>query len=196
MWLLLRHCLIYTALTFPAMRCPILGSATLEISSAASLDDCELARVLLSSNQNGSSRFHLLTFRYGEARHPGPHLDAPSEIMEVTISISNPAGVRNKEKLILDAGPGIWTMAETHLTEATSKTRGSTLQWLVDTNARSDVHLGPPRLSDPTHFGQAVGLVSAMSRTIPNDLWPWHGLKNNGTPLESWLHSTGFMLSR
>ena len=43
--------------------------------------------------------------RYGEAQHPGP---AQSEFL--TIGVSNPGGLRQKESHLLDLGPGIVTM--------------------------------------------------------------------------------------
>ena len=41
------------------------------------------------------------TIRYGEALHPGPHLGDT-----LTVGVSNPGGLRQKEDLLLGFGPG------------------------------------------------------------------------------------------
>ena len=57
------------------------------------------------------------TIRYGEALHPGPHM---GEML--TVGVSNPTGFRQKEDTLLELGPGVWSLAETQLSAATSKT--------------------------------------------------------------------------
>lgn len=57
------------------------------------------------------------TTRYGEAQHPGPsHGDI------LTVGVSNPSGLRQKEDVLLGLGPGIWGMAETQLSATTFRT--------------------------------------------------------------------------
>ena len=55
--------------------------------------------------------------RYGEARHPGP---GRGNIL--TVGVSNPSGLRQKEDVLLGLGPGIWSLAETHLSQQTFRT--------------------------------------------------------------------------
>ena len=54
--------------------------------------------------------------RFGEARHPGPHHDY------LTVGVSNPGGLRQKEETLLHLGPGLWSMTETQLSAVTMKT--------------------------------------------------------------------------
>lgn len=63
------------------------------------------------------------TIRYGEARHPGPSLGE-----QLTVGVSNPGGLRQKEDVLLGMGPGIWAMAETQLSATTFKTCSGTLR--------------------------------------------------------------------
>ena len=70
----------------------------------------------LESSQEG-------TIRYGEADNPGPHLGNV-----LTVGVSNPGGLRQKEDVLLDLGPGIWSLAETQLSVNTFKTCAGTLR--------------------------------------------------------------------
>ena len=63
------------------------------------------------------------TIRYGEAKNPGP----PMGDM-LTVGVSNPGGLRQKEDVLLGMGPGIWAMAETQLSATTFKTCSGTLR--------------------------------------------------------------------
>ena len=63
--------------------------------------------------------------RLGEADNPGPqtsHLDL------LAVGTSNPGGLRRKETHLLEKGPGIWTMTETHLSQTTMKTTAGILR--------------------------------------------------------------------
>ena len=57
--------------------------------------------------------------RLGEASNPGPNTLPP---MLLTVGTSNPGGLRRKEEIILDRGPGLWTLTETQLSFATMRT--------------------------------------------------------------------------
>eukprot|EP00435_Cladocopium_sp_Y103_P011598 s2451_g3.t1 len=54
---------------------------------------------------------------YGEAKNPGP----PTGDM-LTVVVSNPGGLRQKEDILLGFGPGISALAETQLSQTTFKT--------------------------------------------------------------------------
>ena len=43
------------------------------------------------------------TIRYGEAKNPGP---TTGDLL--TVGVSNPGGLRQKEDILLGMGPGIW----------------------------------------------------------------------------------------
>ena len=51
--------------------------------------------------------------RYGEATHPGPS-------SQVWIGCTNPTGLRGKEAILADFGPGIWHASETQLSQVTA----------------------------------------------------------------------------
>ena len=72
--------------------------------------------------------------RIGEARHPGPGL---------TLSTSNPGGLRNKEALISSLGPGIHQFSETHVSAHTASAVKNTIKFI---GMKEHRHLS-------THFG-------------------------------------------
>ena len=55
--------------------------------------------------------------RIGEAMNPGPHTE-----QLLTVGVSNPGGLRQKEDILLSFPKGIWSMTETHLSATTKKT--------------------------------------------------------------------------
>eukprot|EP00438_Fugacium_kawagutii_P011104 Skav203175 [mRNA] locus=scaffold39:98339:103385:- [translate_table: standard] len=75
-----------------------------------------LSSLSLSSHRVG-------TIRYGEALHPGPD---PGELL--TVGVSNPSGLRQKEDILLGLGPGIWGLAETQLSDTTFKSSANYLR--------------------------------------------------------------------
>ena len=76
-------------------------------------------------------------FRFGEARHPGP--------CEVTIGTSNPSGLRNKEGIVADWGPGVWALSETQLSQVTQPSSRKALVSLGHQQCRHvRVHIGAP----------------------------------------------------
>ena len=106
--------------------------------------------------------------RWGEARHPGPTLlasmqcsDLSNEANLVRLGCSNPSGLRQKEILAIDHGPGVWGYSESQLSTITKKTSTSILKSLASQNNRQlRVHTG------------------ADVRTRHNSLWAgsWSGV--------------------
>eukprot|EP00435_Cladocopium_sp_Y103_P037958 s173_g10.t1 len=80
--------------------------------------------------------------RWGEALHPGPPQAAPTV---VPFGFSNPAGLRNKEEIAIDLGPGVWSFAETHLSAITQRSCQHRLRHLATCAGRNfRVHMGAP----------------------------------------------------
>ena len=63
------------------------------------------------------------TIRYGEALNPGP---SPGDML--TVGVSNPGGLRQKEGILLEMGAGVWSLAETQLSATTFRTCKGILQ--------------------------------------------------------------------
>ena len=61
------------------------------------------------------------TLRFGEALHPGP----------LTLGCTNPGGLRSKEALAIDQGPGIWSYSETQLSSFTQRSAAKALTSLA-----------------------------------------------------------------
>eukprot|EP00435_Cladocopium_sp_Y103_P016937 s4955_g4.t1 len=110
--------------------------------------------------------------RYGEALHPGPdwgHL--------LTVGVSNPSGLRQKEHILLGLGPGIWSLAETQLSQSTFKTSSGILRRGARQMNREVRFLGgapAPLRSGSTWAGSWTG-VSVLSDVpaVPLDvIWP------------------------
>eukprot|EP00435_Cladocopium_sp_Y103_P062884 s241_g24.t1 len=59
--------------------------------------------------------------RVGEARHPGPQ-------DTLLIGSTNPGGLRSRELLAVEQGPGIWTYAETQLSRVTQHSSAKALR--------------------------------------------------------------------
>eukprot|EP00438_Fugacium_kawagutii_P008967 Skav214288 [mRNA] locus=scaffold2257:201508:210505:- [translate_table: standard] len=72
------------------------------------------------------------TIRYGEAQHPGP-----SGETTLTVGVSNPGGLRQKEEHLMDLGPGIWSLAETQLSSETFRTSSRWLRKLGNQRNRA-----------------------------------------------------------
>lgn len=69
---------------------------------------------------------------WGEAINPGPGgLDSTSDPDTVLISFSNPSGLRNKESLTVEFGPGIHGVSETQLSCITQPTCSALLRSLA-----------------------------------------------------------------
>ena len=89
------------------------ASADCEFGSGAWLDS---ERFFDLQSTLGRTTLGSCGTRFGEARHPGPHHDY------LTVGVSNPGGLRQKEDTLLHLGPGLWSMTETQLSAATMKT--------------------------------------------------------------------------
>ena len=81
--------------------------------------------VFLLSFVPGTAGIHdpgpvLCCLRYGEAEHPGPQ-------QLVSLGTSNPGGLRGKEPLINELGPGVWCLSETQLSSETQRTSQAAL---------------------------------------------------------------------
>ena len=88
--------------------------------------------MLLSCNLNQDVTHHPLPlgFRLGEAQNPGPS-------DTVTIGCTNPGGLRMKEPLALQHGPGIWSFSETHLSCYTQVSAARSIKRIAQDNGRS-----------------------------------------------------------
>ena len=156
--------------------------------------DCHVPAHGLSSSQGSfplgaSLQFHGPlgggTIRYGEAQHPGPHGD-----QTLTVGVSNPSGLRQKEDLLLGLGPGIWGLAETQLSATTFKSCSGVLRAQARAMNREVRLLGgapAPLRSGSTWAGRWTG-VAALSDVPASRLdVPW--------PAEHW-DSGRVMLAR
>lgn len=129
------------------------------------------------------------TIRYGEARHPGPIGDDM-----LTVGVSNPGGVRQKEELMLELGPGIWSLAETQLSATTFKTSSHVLrQEGRKMNREVRFHGGSPAplRQGSTWAGKWTG-VAVMS-DVPTQTLDVVGPLNIGTVDVFFLPATGQM---
>ena len=72
--------------------------------------------------------------RLGEASNPGPNILPP---MLLTVGTSNPGGLRRKEEIIFDRGPGLWTLTETQLSFATMRTTAGVFRSLGNNSNRA-----------------------------------------------------------
>eukprot|EP00438_Fugacium_kawagutii_P035024 Skav226644 [mRNA] locus=scaffold1097:92180:97042:+ [translate_table: standard] len=126
------------------------------------------------------------TTRFGEASHPGPHGDD-----WLTVGVSNPGGVRQKEQTILELGPGIWSFTETQLSAQTFRTSSH----LLRTGARSqqrEIHLhggAPAPLRQGSSWAGGWTGVAVISDVPSQRLEaPW--------PLEHWNSGRVLMTRR
>ena len=111
------------------------------------------------------------TQRVGEARHPGP----------LTLSTSNPTGVRGKEDLFVDLGSGIHLGSETHLSSITMAPSIRQLKYLARRKGRHiGVHCGHPvpLRSGSSWAGTWSGVLALsdfkgvpLDIGIPPDIW-------------------------
>eukprot|EP00435_Cladocopium_sp_Y103_P012734 s3515_g3.t1 len=130
------------------------------------------------------------TIRYGEARHPGPPLGNT-----LTVGVSNPGGLRQKEEFLLGLGPGIWSVAETQLSATTFKTCSGILRRQAQSlNRAVRFHGGAP--APLRHGSQWAGRwtgvavlsdIPAATLDVPWPLEHW----NSGRVLltKHWIHN-------
>ncbi|CAE7940377.1 unnamed protein product, partial [Symbiodinium necroappetens] len=91
--------------------------------------------------------FSPVVLRVGEASHPGPcYSDSPlSSSSNLLIGCSNPSGLRGKESLLLDMGPGIWSLSETQLSAVTQQSSTKKLRYEASAlNRNVRIHCGAP----------------------------------------------------
>ena len=106
--------------------------------------------------------------RVGEASNPGP----PGII---SIGSSNPGGLRGKEDLLLEWGPGIWALSETQLSAVTQVTCSKTLRFKAKELQRNlRIHHGAPAplRTSSSWAGTWTGVVQtsdfpSISLTVP-----------------------------
>ena len=127
--------------------------------------------------------------RVGEAANPGPTilLDDPEELdgvsrQEVKLGSSNPSGLRRKEALAIEQGPGIWAFSETQLSAQTQQTSTSLLKHLASQQSRRiKVHHGAPAplRHNSTWAGSWTGVAilsdaSAVQVKVPMPQQHWN----------------------
>ena len=112
------------------------------------------------------------TIRYGEATHPGPEWGNM-----LTVGVSNPCGLRQKEDQLLQLGPGIWSLAETQLSQQTFRTSSGILHRRArELNREIRFFGGAPA---PLRFGSTwagkwtgVAVLSDVAATVLDVPWP------------------------
>ena len=126
--------------------------------------------------------------RWGEARHPGPGLLASFQCSDdydhmsvVRFGCSNPSGLRRKEPLVIEHGPGVWGYSETQLSAITKKTTSGILKSLASQmNRHLRVHTGAdvrPRISSEWAGSWSGTLVTSdfpsqvVQMPWPNDVY-------------------------
>ena len=135
-----------------------------------------IAATPLQSQQRSNPAASPIGQRIGEASHPGPAHQFP-----LRISTSNPGGLRGKEAHIIDLGPGIHQMSETHLSSVTGPRSASTCKHLARAHNRQvQFHTGSnaPLRQRSTWAGTWTGVATLSdltSTTIslgwPQDIW-------------------------
>eukprot|EP00438_Fugacium_kawagutii_P035740 Skav229334 [mRNA] locus=scaffold2596:57032:62763:+ [translate_table: standard] len=147
--------------------------------------DCQLSSAGSNSFSLVAKPLQMGTFRFGEALHPGPPWGE-----QLTVGVSNPGGVRQKEEHMLDLGPGVWSYAETQLSSSTFKTSSGLLRTLGrQRNRHIRFHGGSPAplRAGSTWAGKWTGVaVLSDLQTQTIDL-PW--------PQEHW-DSSRVLLTR
>ena len=93
-------------------------------------DCCALAEHLLDDHDLHGYPLSVPSYtqrcRLGEAMNPGPDICNDDSLL--TVGVGNPGGLRGKESLLMDLGPGIWTMTETQLSSTTMRTTAGILR--------------------------------------------------------------------
>ena len=133
----------------------------------------------MAGNIVPTSAFSVPVPRYGEADHPGPL--NPDLLL---LGTSNPSGLRQKEHVLADLGPGIWQLSETQLSSATLPTACKTLRSLGRAQHRDiRVHTGAavPTRTNSTWAGSWSGVLTASDFPSRALNIPWeHGAYQTG----------------
>ena len=96
--------------------------------------------------------------RFGEARHPGPH-----DFEALSLFSINPTGLRGKEAVVMEMGPGITFIAESQLSAQTQRTCRNTVATLgraCQRNVRSHFGAPAPLRSQSTWAGSWTGVAT------------------------------------
>ena len=111
--------------------------------------------------------------RFGEAEHPGPS--------SLTVGCTNPSGLRTKEHLAIQHGPGIWSFSETQLSAFTQRSSTRALKSIARSQGRSlrTYHGAPAPLRTRSEWaGKHTGVCcisDLRSRHLelswPADIW-------------------------
>ncbi|CAE7241535.1 aquIMA [Symbiodinium microadriaticum] len=131
-----------------------LGNLRSEVTSS-------IAQVTPAANSGHvavSACAHFPFCRFGEATNPGP---GPL----IFVGTSNPSGLRNKEQLIADLGPGVWQFSETQLSAVTLPVSSRGVKALTRAQHR-DVRIfagAPAPLRPGSHFAGSWTGVLTMS---------------------------------
>ena len=107
--------------------------------------------------------------RVGEATNPGP-------AGIVSVGSSNPGGLRNKEELLLEWGPGIWALSETQLSAVTQMTCTKTLHSKAKALHRQlRIHHGAaaPLRTSSTWAGSWTGVTQVSDYPSTTLAAPW-----------------------
>ena len=112
--------------------------------------------------------FESTLVRVGEASHPGP----PGLF---SVGSSNPGGLRGKEDLLLDWGPGIWALSETQLSAVTQVTCSKAFRFkakAVQRNLRLHHGAPAPLRASSSWAGSWTGVAQvsdfpSVSLTVP-----------------------------
>ena len=115
--------------------------------------------------------------RIGEASHPGP----AAHPFQLRISTSNPGGLRGKEEHLMDLGPGIHQLSETHLSSITCISSAKRCKYLAQQmNRRVSLTTGHPAAlrtgSDWAGTWTGVATLSDFPKantplSWPTDIW-------------------------
>ena len=103
--------------------------------------------------------------RVGEASHPGPATD---QDMLLNVGLSNPGGLRAKEDIVLQMGPGIWTMAETQLSTVTTRNSARSFK----SGGRKLQRVLRPHYSHPAPLRQGSNWAGKWTGVCTISDWP------------------------
>ena len=113
-----------------------------------------------------------------------------------TIGTTNPSGLRQKEGIILDRGPGMWTLAETQLSHSTFRTaanvircHGRSLNRAIRPNFSAEAPLRPG--SSWAGAWSGVATIADFPSTHLKIPWPEEHWKSARLLLtRHWVHGT------
>ena len=138
---------------------------------------------------HGFCHFEAASLRVGEASHPGP---VTGHVLRV--GTSNPTGLRSKEALAVDLGPGVFHYNETQLSEATVRSCTGVLKSLAQQQNRDlRVTTGAPAPLRPGSLwagGWSGVLTTSDVPCRPLQLHWLHGCYHTGR-IQATFHAVG-----